>query len=172
MIYIVRHGETNWNKEERCQGHSNIPLNETGIKQAEEIKEKLKDVVFDKVFCSPLDRTKSTAKIITDHELIIDDRLIERCNGEFEGKLNEYMKNMKAMEGYKDEDYGVETPAELQARADSFMNEILSKYKGQNILIVTHGGITINLRVNLEGPVDDARKYLLGNCEVFIYNNN
>ena len=172
MIYIVRHGETNWNKENRCQGHSNIPLNEVGIKQAYELKEKLKNIEFDLVFCSPLDRTINTAKIITDHELILDDRLIERNNGIFEGRLNNEISKIKSNENYKDEDYGVETPAELQIRANQFLEEKLSKYKAKNILIVTHGGITINLRTYLEGPVDDVRKYLLGNCEVFIYNNN
>ena len=173
MIYIVRHGETDWNKEGKTQGHTNIPLNDNGIKQALEVKEKLKDVSFDKVFCSPLDRTISTAKIITDHEIILDDRLIERNNGIFEGK-NKKENDLfrKSVENYNDEDYGVEPVEKLQERANNFLEEILPKYKNKNILIVTHGGLIINLRVYLEGPVDDFRKYMLGNCEVFMYNNN
>ena len=85
MLYIVRYGETDWNKEGRCQGHSNIPLNEQGRNQAREVREKLKDVNFDVVFCSPLDRTIETARIITDGKIITDDRIIERTLGKMDG---------------------------------------------------------------------------------------
>ena len=174
MLYIVRHGETDWNKEKRTQGHANIPLNETGIKQAYEVKEKLKNINFDLVFCSPLDRTISTAKIITDHELIIDDRLIERNNGIFEGKLkkdnDEFKKNLI---NYKDEDDGVETLDKLQERANLFLKDILSKYKDKNILIVTHAGLIFNMMCYLYGPPTDDTidKYRLDNCGVIEYTN-
>ena len=171
MLYIVRHGETDWNKEGRCQGHSNIPLNEQGRNQAREVREKLKDVNFDVVFCSPLDRTIETARIITDGKLITDDRIIERNNGVLEGKNKTEIKEIKSRADYKDEDYNVETPEELQVRANIFLDDILPKYKGKNILIVTHGGITVNLRSYLDGPTDDIGEYVLNNCEVYTYNN-
>ena len=85
MLYIVRHGETDWNREHRIQGHIDIPLNDQGKLDAANAKEKLKDVKFDVVFSSPLSRAIETAKIITDNEIIIDHRLIERYNGELEG---------------------------------------------------------------------------------------
>ena len=52
IIYIARHGQTDWNKERKMQGHSDIPLNEEGEKQAIELNERLKDIHFDKIFSS------------------------------------------------------------------------------------------------------------------------
>ena len=65
MIYIVRHGQTDWNVEGRNQGRTDIELNETGIKQAEEIAKKLEGKKFDMVFSSPLKRAYKTAQIIS-----------------------------------------------------------------------------------------------------------
>ena len=72
MIYIIRHGETDWNKEHRIQGHQDIPLNDQGRLDAKVAKKKLKNVKFDVVFSSPLKRAYETAKIITNNEIIID----------------------------------------------------------------------------------------------------
>lgn len=82
-ICIVRHGETDWNKEGRCQGKTNISLNENGIAQAENLKNKLNISKIDVCFVSPLKRALETAKIITDDklDLIIDDRIVERDFG-------------------------------------------------------------------------------------------
>ena len=60
-IYIVRHGETDWNGPRRLQGRSDIPLNETGIEEAKITGEALKDVPFAAAFVSPLTRTRQTA---------------------------------------------------------------------------------------------------------------
>ena len=66
MIYVVRHGQTDWNLEGRFQGRIDIPLNEKGKSQAKKTKEKLEGIKFDKVFSSPLKRALETAKIITE----------------------------------------------------------------------------------------------------------
>ena len=89
-LYIVRHGETDNNLNGIIQGIIDTPLNETGIKQAMELKEKLKDVKFDLVITSPLQRAKLTAEIINDNkaEIICDKQIIERNTGDFEGKKN------------------------------------------------------------------------------------
>ena len=92
MIYIVRHGQTDWNKLGKIQGHTDIELNDLGEKQALSIKEKLKDVKFDKVFSSPLKRAFKTAQIIYDGEIVSDNRLKERYNGELEGKTKSEIK--------------------------------------------------------------------------------
>ena len=64
MIYIIRHGQTELNITNVLQGRSNHPLNETGIRQAEEAAERLKDISFDVVYSSPLIRAVRTAEII------------------------------------------------------------------------------------------------------------
>ena len=75
MIYVVRHGETDLNKEGRLQGRMGLPLNEKGKQQAREMKEMLKTVQFDLVFSSPQERAVQTAEIITNLEPIVDSRL-------------------------------------------------------------------------------------------------
>ncbi len=86
-IYVVRHGETDWNKNGICQGKTNISLNENGIAQAKVLKDKINVNLIDICYVSPLNRTIETAKIITNNklDLIIDDRIVERGFGTLEG---------------------------------------------------------------------------------------
>ena len=87
-LYIMRHGETDWNKEKRLQGQSDIELNEFGRNLAYKTKEGLKDVQVDLVITSPLKRARETALIVKgDREIpvIEDARIEEMCFGEYEG---------------------------------------------------------------------------------------
>ena len=63
-LYLVRHGETDWNRARKIQGQVDIPLNEFGIHLAEETGKGLKDIPVDLCFTSPLGRAKQTAEII------------------------------------------------------------------------------------------------------------
>ena len=71
MLYFVRHGVTDWNENTtpdgrhapKCQGRADIPLNQNGIAQAKELAKNIKDIKFDKVYCSPLTRTRQTCDI-------------------------------------------------------------------------------------------------------------
>ncbi|MCI8446125.1 MAG: histidine phosphatase family protein, partial [Bacilli bacterium] len=86
-LYIVRHGETGYNKMGLLQGKTNIPLNQKGIEQANKTKKELEQINFDIVVSSPLNRAIDTAKIIApNNEILIDERLNERTLGEYEGK--------------------------------------------------------------------------------------
>ena len=87
-LYIIRHGETDWNKEKRLQGRSDTELNEYGIELAEITGEALKDVHFDCIYSSPLKRAYKTAEIIRGQrnlEIITDERLREISFGVVEG---------------------------------------------------------------------------------------
>ncbi len=87
MIYIIRHGQTALNITNALQGRSDHPLNETGIRQAEEAAERLKGFSFDAVYSSPLIRAVRTAEIIAPAlKPVIDERLIEMEYGPYEGK--------------------------------------------------------------------------------------
>jgi len=87
-LILVRHGRTDWNREFRVQGHSDIPLNQTGQDQAEAIAQKLKDETIEALYSSPLSRAYQTAEAIgTFHKVKItsDDRLKELDVGEVDG---------------------------------------------------------------------------------------
>lgn len=75
MIYVVRHGQTDLNKERRMQGRSGLPLNENGLDQAETLREKLQKINFDFVFSSPQERAVQTAEIVTGKKAVTDARL-------------------------------------------------------------------------------------------------
>ena len=172
MIYIIRHGQTNYNLEKRITGRIDIPLNENGIKEALIVKEKLKDIHFDYVFVSPLIRTIETAKIITDADIIIDNRLIERSNGELEGKLKDDVYNID-FNLMNSSLYGIESVMDVRKRVNSFLDEIKIKYPKKDILIVTHGGVIINIRYYFEGEpkTGDYGDYIINNCEILEYSN-
>lgn len=172
MIYLVRHGQTDWNLEGRYQGRIDIKLNSKGREQAKEIKEKLKEIKFDKVFSSPLKRALETAKIITDNDIKIDERLIERCNGELEGKLKSECVNMVDFTDENDSKLGIESLPKFRGRIENFLSEVEKNYSGKNILIVTHAGVSIYVKCYFEGKPKDGNysRYKLKNCEVYTYN--
>ena len=88
-LYIVRHGETDWNNEKKLQGRSDVPLNDYGRELAYITAEALKDVSYDAIYSSPLIRAYETATILKgdrDIDIIKDERLREMCFGEYEGK--------------------------------------------------------------------------------------
>jgi len=88
-IYIIRHGVTAWNLEGKLQGEADIPLSEKGTRQATTVANSLSDIALSRVYCSPLGRAVSTARMVigdTGYEPVIDERLSEVRFGEFSGK--------------------------------------------------------------------------------------
>lgn len=168
MIVFVRHGLTKYNKDKRFQGLKDIPLCFEGIQQAKEVSEKLKDIKFDIVYCSPLKRAKKTAKIINKFNrvpIIYDKRLIEYDVGKnLVGKVYESLPQ-EIKDGF------LNTPAKYGAQSlDEFRENILSFYKtiehcDKNILIVSHGGVYRIINQYLTGKFD---KNVISNCEVKI----
>ncbi|MGN1012688.1 MAG: histidine phosphatase family protein [Clostridia bacterium] len=142
-LYVIRHGQTDWNIEKKLLSVTDIPLNDTGIKQCEEAEKLVKNLNYDLVICSPMLRTKQTAQIVNSKniETIYDDRLIERNAKSLEGidvNTIDYRGFWTlGKESIKDE----ETIEECKKRVYSLLDEIKDKYKDKNILIVTHNGI-------------------------------
>ena len=174
MIYIVRHGQTEYNVIGRYGGRIDVPLNDNGIKQAHELHEILKDIKFDLVFSSPLHRALQTAEIICDNEIIKDDRIIERDNGELEGKLKSEIKVFPDFNDPEEKRYNIENIVDFRNRIYSFFKDISENYKGKNILVVTHAGVGIYARCFFEGEPQDNNymSYKMGNCEVLKYEND
>ena len=148
-IILVRHGETDWNKNKRCQGISDIDLNETGLKQAEQLKNYFYSKKIDAMFTSNLKRAKQTANIINFDDrftLYYSEELREMNQGDFEGVhfdvLNEkYLPELTQWRNNPDT-FRIpngETLGEVQDRIVIFMNNIVKKYSNlSRILIVSH----------------------------------
>lgn len=133
-IYLVRHGETDWNKKGLIQGHTDIPLNSEGINQAGILKDKLNHITFDEVYSSDLSRSKKTAEIIAlEHKLIVQTTKVlrERRYGSFEGKSFKELKKVMA---------GVEPDKVVTQRLITFLREVSVANPNKKILVVSHGG--------------------------------
>ncbi|NLI88809.1 MAG: histidine phosphatase family protein, partial [Epulopiscium sp.] len=94
-LYIVRHGQTKWNKEKRMQGWADSKLTELGRKQAKLLGESLENIEFNQVVSSPLGRTRETSKLVIGDrpvELIINDNFKEMGFGSWEGQDPEELK--------------------------------------------------------------------------------
>ena len=168
-IYVTRHGQTDWNVQGKTQGRADIELNEVGIKQAKQTKEEIKNIDIDLIICSPLKRAKKTAEIINEGRnipIIFDDQIIERNFGEFEGekiKFDEFW-DYNAHPRYQ----RAETIQEIISRISNFLDKIKEEYKDKNVLLVTHGGVSIAINCYFKGIPEDGKliNYCLHNCEV------
>lgn len=153
MLYIIRHGKTDWNIEHRLQGRTDVPLNAEGLRMAQEAAARYRQVHFDVCYCSPLIRAFKTAQILLegrDVPIITDDRLIEMGFGVYEGTANCFdipncpMKVFfKHPEDYKVPVEGGESMDELFARTGEFLKEVVEPdlAAGKDVLIVGHGAM-------------------------------
>ncbi len=142
-IYIVRHGQTDSNLAKVFNTYTE-DINENGIKQAEELRDKIKDIKFDIIYCSPLKRAVHTKEIINVNnvETIYDSRLEERDPGELAGKPWDTVDREKYWNYYYKEKYNNEESIEdLCIRIENFINEIKQK-SYNNVLIVAHSGVS------------------------------
>lgn len=156
MLYIMRHGKTDWNEKHRLQGRTDIPLNEVGREMARKAAIQYKEIPFDLCFSSPLSRAFETAQIVLEGrkiEIITDDRLMEMSFGIYEGiensfeipdcPINTLFKDPAAYQGAE----GAETLQELFSRTGDFLKKEIEPRleQGQNILIVGHGAMNSSI---------------------------
>ena len=153
MLYIMRHGKTDWNALHKLQGRTDIHLNDEGRLMAEKACEEYKELNIDVCYCSPLSRALETAQIVLkgrEIPIIEDERLIEMSFGDYEGIENSFAIPdcpinviFKAPEKYTESVGGAETFEQLFARTGSFLNEVVEPQlqEGKDILIVGHGGM-------------------------------
>lgn len=175
-IYITRHGQTDWNVLKKVMGRCDEPLNENGIEQASKIKEELKDKDIDLIICSPLKRARQTAEIINDRNIpiIYDDRIIERDFGEFEGLETKDFDFHSYWNYYDNNKYeSAENIQDFFKRVYDFLDDIKKEYNDKNVLIVTHGGISIPISCYFNNNIPNGSLIdaglVLDNCEVILY---
>lgn len=184
MIYFVRHGSTPWNdnkdkdgnRDPRCQGRADIPLNQRGMLQAQITRDKLKGVKFDRVICSPLTRAKDTCKIITNGKprAEYDERLLERDFGEYEGQPVSTFDNVAIWDLSEPIKYKrVETLTQLKDRVYSLIRE-LSKQPEKNVLLVAHVGVGCMLKLYFKGEPKDRNllSFKIPNAQPIVFDFN
>lgn len=171
MIYVVRHGQTDWNIAGKNQGHTDIELNQTGFAQAQELARKLENFRFDLIISSPLKRALQTAKIIRPDSVLCDERIKERFNGELEGRTD--AAELVDFSDPKDTRYGIDPLPLFRERIRGFWVEILQKYHSKDVLVVTHAGVVIYTQAYLKGEPEDGNYlgYKIGNGEVLTFQN-
>ena len=170
-IYLVRHGQVNHNLK-KIYSNEDEDLNETGIKEAYELREKLENISCDVIISSPLKRALHTANIIntTNKDIIIDERLRERNPGNLSGKPLEVTNREEYWNYYSKIQYGTsENIREFFDRVKDFLDDLkTSEYK--SIIIVAHSGISKAFYGYFNGIKDGKFLNLgLNNCEVKEY---
>ena len=141
MIYLIRHGETDWNVERKIQGQTDIPLNSNGKKQAEEAANEIANLKIDRIISSDLSRAKETAEIINQKvgaEITYEKRLREVNYGDFEGiQIDKFTDKDWVIFNETPEKIKGESRQQVYNRVKSFIDEIKDD---ENVLVVTHGG--------------------------------
>ena len=149
IFYLIRHGQTDWNIQKRMQGHADIPMNETGIQQMNDLAEKIvkEGIRFDRLIASPLKRARKSAEIIAEKtgfqkDIIFDEDFVERDCGLLEGEIWTPELDLD------DPNYKMETIEELCERAEKVLNGY-SFSEEEKIMIVSHGAFLAALRTVL-----------------------
>ena len=177
-IIFIRHGETEWNSQQRMQGHSNSDLSSVGQAQIQALGQWMKNVPFDHIYSSDSLRAKQTAEAITQfsgHELKIDLRLREKNLGVFEGltseearKLHPEVFSLFKTAGSKYVIDEGESTQQLQDRALEIVDEIRVKHSEERVLLVTHGGfIRVVMKHSLGLSLETPTRFLIRNTGVF-----
>ena len=163
MLYIMRHGRTDWNARHKLQGRTDVPLNDEGRRMAEEASREYRDIPLDICFCSPLIRARETAEIVLRGRGIpirTDNRLMEMSFGVYEGTENSFSDPacpinvlFQKPEAYTQSVGGTETFDELFARTGEFLREVADPLveQGKNVLIVGHGAMNLSIISRIRG---------------------
>lgn len=175
-ILLVRHGQTNINKEKRIQGRTNNPLNDDGIKQAHIIGRflKSKNFKFDSAYSSSLSRAYKTGEIVLSYlknptSIIVDDNFIERDFGPFEGQLAApVIEIIQSIPNFSKE--GFEDNKKLEKRVLSGIKQIYQKEKGKNVILFCHSHVIKPLLIAVDKEKFNYSTFLEnGSSHLFSY---
>jgi broad specificity phosphatase PhoE len=137
---LVRHGQTDWNVAKKLQGHTDIPLNETGIAEAKAAGKILLNHQFDLCISSDLQRAYVTASYLTKLEIKTDVRLRERSFGKDEGA---------SYKVYQEGSIDGESHMNTLSRIYGCLEEVALKHPNKQVLVTTHGGILKSILIDL-----------------------
>ncbi|MEN2766828.1 histidine phosphatase family protein [Ornithinibacillus xuwenensis] len=164
-IYLVRHGETDWNAERRMQGQTDIPLNAKGIQQAEACGAALHASDYDVVISSHLKRAKKTADIINTYLNLPSEQMeefAERHFGDGEGLTIEERQSL-----FPDHDYPNQEPLDVFSnRVMNGMDRVHAKYPTNRVLVVAHGAVINRILANLSNGELGFGKTIIENTSI------
>ncbi len=174
-IWLVRHGETDWNRLHRFMGQQDIPLNAAGLRQAADLADALRGLHFDAIFSSDLQRARQTAEVLADALHLprcLDVRLREVHLGSWQGETHaDIQARFPAQwaERYADplnfRPPGGETVAEMAARAYPAVDEIAAACPDSRVLLVSHGILLAALLCRARNlPLTEIYAQELGNA--------
>jgi len=147
-IYLVRHGQTAWNKEEIFRGRTDVPLDGTGVKQAELAGEYFRGMEIDAIYSSPLSRAWQTAqKIAKNHSLEVQvlEGIIDMSFGDWEGNARQEIQKMDPEtyrmwieEPHRVRPSGGESLEEVRIRSMTALEEVIQSHPGKTLILVSH----------------------------------
>lgn len=176
QIILIRHGQTDWNREGRYQGKRDVPLNAAGLEQAAQLAELLARQRFTAIFSSPLQRARVTAEIIARRlglPVILEPRLREIDQGDWEGRLlsevrQEYADIWQQQKADPTDHRapGGESVREVAQRMAAAANEIACLHPHGQVLIVSHGLALATLYCQAEGiPLAEVYQHIPHNAQ-------
>ena len=181
ILYVVRHGETQFNVEKRYAGQTDVPLNERGIEQAKELAKKLEGESFDVIVNSSLLRARMTAEEVAEYHkeipFVVMDEFREVCVGVYEGLTREEVRERypelwarNCTRQLDDAPTGGETTRQCDERVAKGIAILKEHYPDKKVLLVCHGFVSrvINRQLR-ELSFEEMHGFSMGNCEVVKY---
>lgn len=178
-ILAIRHGETAWNASTRIQGHTDIPLNDHGQRQAQLLAQALAQAdPMDAIYCSDLQRALATAQALSEQtgaRLVTHVGLRERAFGDFEGRsfaqIEQEMPEQAQLWRTRVPDWippgGGESLLAMQQRVMATVNALAQQHPGQQIAVVAHGGVLdVLYRAATQQSLQAPRSWTLGNAAI------
>ena len=170
-IYLIRHGQTAWNKEEIFRGRADIPLNQIGFREAELAGEYLKGLDIHVIYSSPLSRARETARRIAEAFNLKVQTLVGIVDmrfGKWEGRpLKEVqLQDREVYQQWRKDPHLVRIPEaetldEVQVRAMGALGEVIQKHYGQNLVLVSHRVINKVIICGILG-IDNSHFWQIG----------
>lgn len=157
-LYVARHGQTQWNLEDKVCGRTDLPLTELGLEQADLLAQRTEGLKLDVIISSPMLRARQTAApaaALHGLEILVDDRLIEQNYGIYEGvsRFDEGFLGNKRHFAFRYP--GGESMMDVAHRVYGLLEEVKQKYAGKNVLLVCHGGVCRVIRTYFEDMTNE-----------------
>jgi len=178
-LYLVRHGETEWNKVSKIQGRTDTQLSSHGVEQAKKLAERLSEEDINVIYSSSLQRALKTARIIAEHKscsIYESEAYHEIRLGPWEGMtMNEIQEKYgEHLVTYRDNPAnfklpGAETFEQLSERTYRAIQEIVARHSGSNILLVSHGTAIKAAIIRILGiDINNYNKFKIDNASISI----